>query len=125
MNNEDTDPIKEHGVELENLLEVEPILSMEQIILTLIDENGIALKTRYPNPKAITKMAMMAIRAKNLNLPKTAMVFTEWIKDFSIRMVSLDGLSREELVKIATKSYENEKESLKDRLLGSDQDKIK
>lgn len=105
--------------------------SLEKILLKMIDEVGVSMKTHIKNPLCLTKLETLAeiFKLESVNLSNGEDVREEakeiheilvlFIKMYRINMVSYDRKSREEITR-AIEGLERKDRSLADRLMSKE-----
>ena len=93
--------------------------SIERILVRLMEEDGIALKTEYPNPLNVARLSALADWLEKEEMTDSAELVREFVKYYSQDMVSFDRKGRAEIVK-ALQERLKEQEEPRSRWLGKD-----
>ena len=92
--------------------------SIEKILISLIDEKNIGMKTEVQNPTDLTKLKTFADILKKNDFKEESTLIYDFIKDFKINMVSFDRKSRKEIIDALRERITQER-SFKDKLTGN------
>jgi len=93
--------------------------SLEKILLKMIDENGVSMKTHIKNPLALTKLEILAEIFKQEGAKEIYDILSIFIRMYRINMVSYDRKSREEITR-AIEGLERKDRSLADKLMSKE-----
>lgn len=103
--------------------------TLEKILLKMIDENGVAMKTHIRNPLCLTKLEVFAevfkLESTNTEYPLEVReeakeifdILTVFIKMYRVNMVSFDRKSREEITRAIEGLKHDSDRSLADKLV--------
>lgn len=84
--------------------------SVERILIRLMEEDGIALKTEYPNPINVARLSTLADWLEKEEMVDSASLVREFVKYYSLDMVSLDRKGRGEIVRALQERLKDESE---------------
>lgn len=89
--------------------------TVERIITDMIDPENVEMKTRVGVPLNLSRLELFGTWYEMENLPKSAEVIKVFCKLLRVNEVSLDGKSREEIVRILSEAMKQER-TLRDKL---------
>lgn len=89
--------------------------SVEKILVRLMQEDSIGMKTEYSNPLAVTRLLAIADWLQEEGMLGSSAEIREFVKNYSINMVSKDREGRREIVRAL---QERLKEAEKSRWTG-------
>ena len=105
--------------------------TLEKILLKMIDEQGVSMKTHIKNPLCLTKLETLAevfkFESESLSNPESVRqearecydILVLFIRMYRINMVSYDRKSREEITR-AIEGLERKDRSLADKLMSKE-----
>ena len=84
--------------------------SIERILIRLMEVDGIALKTEYPNPLNVARLSTLADWLRKEEMTDSADLIDLFVKYYSQDMVSLDRKGRGEIVRALQERLRDEAE---------------
>lgn len=89
--------------------------TVEKIVVNMLNPENVEMKTRVGVPLALSRLELMGTWYEIENLPISKKVIDIFCKFLRVNEVSLDGKSREEIVRILSEAIKQER-SMQDRL---------
>lgn len=89
--------------------------TVEKIVVSMLNPENVEMKTRVAVPLALSRMELMGTWYEIEGFPDAKKVVDAFCKFFRVNEVSLDGKSREEIVRILSEAMKQER-SLQDKM---------
>jgi len=89
--------------------------TVEKIVVSMLNPENVEMKTRVGVPLALSRMELMGTWYEIEGFPDAKKVVDAFCKFLRVNEVSLDGKSREEIVRILSEAMKQER-SLQDKL---------
>lgn len=113
---------EEKKADLQDLFSTSDDITGEQLLYSLnIKDDNIALKTRIKQPTVVMAVELIQKISEKRDLKNTAELLKNALQSYRENFISLDGLSRDELVKswvALMEANQRRKEGLADQLFG-------
>ena len=93
---------------LDGLMDVQEE-SFEKILITLLDEENVAMKTEIERPINLARLKILDICLENEVMFKSAKVISNFIDNYLIYMVSNKRQSRKEIIQALTEGLKQER----------------
>ena len=92
---------------------------MEKILLKMIDEKGVPMKTHIKNPLALSKLELLAKVLRLEGAIDVADILDAFIQMYRVNMVSFDRKSRTEIIS-AIEGLKRDERTLADKLISKE-----
>jgi hypothetical protein len=93
----------------DGLNEVEDSNSYEEILMSLLNEENVAMKSEIDRPINLARLDVLSFWLKAEGLPKSSEFIDTFIKKFLVYMVSHNRQSRKEIIQALSEGLKEEK----------------
>ena len=93
--------------------------TLEKILLKMIDEKGVPMKTHIKNPLALSKLELLAKVLRLEGAIDVADILDAFIQMYRVNMVSFDRKSRTEIIS-AIEGLKRDERTLADKLISKE-----
>jgi len=83
--------------------------SLEKILVALLDDENIEMKTEIQKPLNLTRLKVLSVWLKNHDMTKSAQMIDSFIAYYLVYMVSKGRMSRKEIISALTDGLKEER----------------